>query len=245
MARPEAGSGAELTRQRAEAAVETLDQGDAAAAFTEQAIGGDGADLASVRRLADGLVATGRRSPGLSLLVRFAVVALLVVTPWLLRNWIQLGQPLLVTSNGFNLSALYSYEARESDSWVDGVYDPRFEDVRRGITDEVALDEALKGHAMEAIADDPLYVIRGRGTEPAALVRAEPEGQRKPGVARRAQLAGPPGCSSSLLHCDGARALGNVEAVATRQGPAAGHRGRLLHGYKPRLDRRSEVAHPL
>ena len=33
----------------------------------------------------------------------FVVVAGLVVTPWVIRNWVQIGTPTITTSNGFNL----------------------------------------------------------------------------------------------------------------------------------------------
>jgi hypothetical protein len=35
--------------------------------------------------------------------VRFGVVTIVVVAPWVFRNWVIVGTPTVVTSNGFNL----------------------------------------------------------------------------------------------------------------------------------------------
>lgn len=88
-------------------------------------------------------------------------VAALVVAPWVVRNWIQLGEPVLVTSNGFNLAAIYSPEARADDGFVDPTFDDRFEDFRfLGAFDEMAWSEALGRYGRDGLAEDPLYVLR-------------------------------------------------------------------------------------
>ncbi len=73
-----------------------------------------------------------RRSAG------FLAITALVVSPWVVRNWVQLGSPVLVTSNGFNWAAMYSPPAQERNAWVDPVYDPYFEPVQ--ITQETEVD---------------------------------------------------------------------------------------------------------
>ncbi|HEX3668504.1 MAG TPA: hypothetical protein VHY55_05045, partial [Acidimicrobiia bacterium] len=41
---------------------------------------------------------------------RFGAVTIVVVAPWLVRNWVLVGAPTIVTSNGFNLVSTYSDE---------------------------------------------------------------------------------------------------------------------------------------
>lgn len=96
--------------------------------------------------------------------VRFAVVALLVVAPWVVRNAVQVGGPVLVTTNGFNLSAQYSPEARADGEFVDAYNDPRFAAMRLQHTDEVAFDDALRERAVDALAADPDDVVRVVGS---------------------------------------------------------------------------------
>jgi len=92
----------------------------------------------------------------------FIVPALLVVAPWIVRNALVMGSPMLVTSNGFNLAALYSPQSREAHAWLDPLMDPRFEEVRRGATaskDEVALDDALRRLALDQLRAHPLDLV--------------------------------------------------------------------------------------
>jgi 4-amino-4-deoxy-L-arabinose transferase-like glycosyltransferase len=94
----------------------------------------------------------------------------LMVSPWAVRNWIRLGSPVLVTSNGFNLNAIYSPEARAARGFVDAVFDPRFAALREGITNEVELDAKLRRHALASLRDDPMQVVGVvRGNLPALL----------------------------------------------------------------------------
>ena len=43
--------------------------------------------------------------------IRLVAVVLVVVSPWVVRNAVQVGGPVLVTTNGFNLNATFSNEA--------------------------------------------------------------------------------------------------------------------------------------
>lgn len=89
----------------------------------------------------------------------FVACAGLVVAPWVLRNWIRLGTPVLTTSVGFNLNAIYSPEAKASGGFVDGFSDPRFAPLRAGITNEAKLDAVFRRHALASIRDDPGYIL--------------------------------------------------------------------------------------
>ena len=90
----------------------------------------------------------------------FVACVALVLAPWVLRNWARLGAPVLTTSVGFNLNAVYSPEAKASGGFVDGVFDPRFAGLRRAAKDEVELDAAFRRHALASIRDDPLHALR-------------------------------------------------------------------------------------
>ncbi len=84
----------------------------------------------------------------------------MVVTPWLVRNWVRLGTPVLVTSNGFNLNAVYSPESKATGGFVDGFFDPRFAKLRAGIRSEARLDAAFRRHALAELRRDPFHVLR-------------------------------------------------------------------------------------
>ena len=84
----------------------------------------------------------------------------LVLAPWVIRNWYRLGSPVVVTSNGFNLNAIYSPEAKASGGFVDGFFDPRFAQLRAGIRNEAELDAVLRRHAFAEIRRDPGHMLR-------------------------------------------------------------------------------------
>jgi 4-amino-4-deoxy-L-arabinose transferase-like glycosyltransferase len=95
--------------------------------------------------------------------VRFAVPVVLLVTPWVVRNWVVLDSPTLVTSNGLNLAALYAEEPQARDRWVDPVTSDEFREVRRRISqegeDEVALDRAFRDAALDGLRERPLAPV--------------------------------------------------------------------------------------
>ena len=90
----------------------------------------------------------------------YAVCLALVVAPWVLRNWYRLDSPVLATSVGFNLNAIYSPEAKASGGFVDGFFDPRFAEMRAGISNEAELDAAFRRHALSSLREDPMHVVR-------------------------------------------------------------------------------------
>jgi 4-amino-4-deoxy-L-arabinose transferase-like glycosyltransferase len=94
---------------------------------------------------------------------RFGAVTVIVVAPWVVRNWVLLGDPVVVSSNGFNFVSTYSNEAAESGGFADAVFDDRFLRVNQTNRSEVDLDNAYRTHAVDAVRDDhviPLRVIR-------------------------------------------------------------------------------------
>ena len=90
----------------------------------------------------------------------YGVCLTLVLAPWMIRNWYRLGTPVVVTSNGFNLNAIYSPESKMSGGFVDGFFDPRFAPLRAGKRNEANLDAAFRRHALAEIRRDPRHVLR-------------------------------------------------------------------------------------
>jgi hypothetical protein len=85
---------------------------------------------------------------------RFAVVSVVVVAPWVVRNWVVVGTPAVVTSNGFNLVSVYSAEAQASGGFADAVFDDRFTRINLNNRSEADLDAAYREHALDAVRDD-------------------------------------------------------------------------------------------
>jgi 4-amino-4-deoxy-L-arabinose transferase-like glycosyltransferase len=92
--------------------------------------------------------------------LRFAAMALVVLVPWVVRNWVQVGTPVLATSNGFNLAAVYSEPAWEENGFVDAVYNPAFREYRLLQFDEAEWDAALRDAAMTSLGDHPELLVR-------------------------------------------------------------------------------------
>jgi len=165
--------------------------------------------------------------------VRFAVVALLVVAPGVVRNAVQVGGPVLVTTNWFNLNVRYSPEARADGGFVDAYNDPRFAVMRLRYTDEVSLDDALRERAVDALAADPDDVVRVVGSNVTRWFELTPGENDDPetldgrhlGV-RRATLP-----LFSLVSLAGATGLWRAPVGRVA---AARRLGRVLHGGEPR-----------
>lgn len=87
----------------------------------------------------------------------FVALAALVVAPWLVRNGLVFGVPVLVTSNGFNVAAVWSLPALTDDRAVDPVFDPRFAALRTGeaASDEAALDAAFREVGLQGLRSSP------------------------------------------------------------------------------------------
>ena len=100
------------------------------------------------------------RQVGLRRAVGFAAVAVIVVTPWVIRNESIFHRPLIVTSNGFNLAAIYSPVALKAGQFVDPVFDKRFASVRNfGHSyvnlNEANLDSAFRREGIKGIREHP------------------------------------------------------------------------------------------
>jgi 4-amino-4-deoxy-L-arabinose transferase-like glycosyltransferase len=94
---------------------------------------------------------------------RFGAASIVVVAPWVVRNWVLVGAPTIVTSNGFNLVSAYSDEALASKGFADAVFDDRFTRINFTHRNEVELDNAYREHALDDVRDRPtipLLVVR-------------------------------------------------------------------------------------
>jgi hypothetical protein len=94
---------------------------------------------------------------------RFGAVTVAVVAPWIVRNWILVGSPTVVTSNGFNLAAIYSAEAQSSGGFADPVFDARFSRIVRDNRSEDDLDSAYRAHAFDSVREDWSIPFRALG----------------------------------------------------------------------------------
>ena len=92
---------------------------------------------------------------GLRRCLQFVGLAIVVVAPWIVRNWVQIGSPVLVTSNGFNLAAMYSPAAEATGAFVDPVYDPSFDKLRLAQFDEVGWQRDLQHMAITNLEAHP------------------------------------------------------------------------------------------
>src|SRR5690606_24143497 len=88
-----------------------------------------------------------------------ALVPAAVVAPWVVRNQVVMGAPVIVTTNGFNLAALYSEPAQQRHNFVDPLVDPAFDDLRLDQFDEVQWDRKLRERALADLRERPTYVV--------------------------------------------------------------------------------------
>jgi hypothetical protein len=92
-------------------------------------------------------------------LARVVVVALLVVSPWVVRNWVQVGSPVVVTSNGFNWAAIYSPTAQRAGGFIDPTLNPAYDGDRLLQFDESAWASFLQSQGTHALEAHPGYVF--------------------------------------------------------------------------------------
>jgi 4-amino-4-deoxy-L-arabinose transferase-like glycosyltransferase len=90
--------------------------------------------------------------------LRFAATAMVTVAPWVVRNQIHMHAPVLITSNGFNVNAVYSSEALADGGFVDASIDPRFGWLRP-VVDEPKWDQALLRHGLHGAVAHPASVV--------------------------------------------------------------------------------------
>jgi 4-amino-4-deoxy-L-arabinose transferase-like glycosyltransferase len=108
----------------------------------------------------------------------FLGLALVVVAPWVARNWVELGSPVLVTSNGFNLAAMYSPPADQLGAFIDPIRNPFWDDRRLDQFDEVIWDRNLRKVAIDNIRDDPSVLTRVAGRNFLAFFELRPSTNR-------------------------------------------------------------------
>ncbi len=107
--------------------------------------------------------------------VRFGAVSVVVVAPWIVRNWVVVGTPAVVTSNGFNFVSTYSAEAQASGGFADAVFDSRFTRINLANRSEVDLEDAYRDHALDSIREDPSIPLRVLGHNAANYFEFRPD----------------------------------------------------------------------
>ncbi|MCU1352357.1 MAG: Dolichyl-phosphate-mannose-protein mannosyltransferase [Acidimicrobiales bacterium] len=112
--------------------------------------------------------------------LQVGALAALVVAPWVIRNVVQLHRPVLVTSNGFNLVAVYSAEAQHDGRFVDETKDVRFKDLRLEQFDEAHWDRVLQKRALHDLRGNPTYVGRVFGRNVLTFFELQPSKNRWP-----------------------------------------------------------------
>lgn len=101
------------------------------------------------------------RHVGWRLTLAAVAIAAAVVTPWIVRNAVQVDTFKLTTSDGFTLAAIYGPEARERGLFVDPVFDPSYDGADHKLTalgPEGAWSDELTELAIDGVRDDPGYV---------------------------------------------------------------------------------------
>ena len=90
------------------------------------------------------------------------VIVVAVVTPWLVRNEIQVGTWQLATSDGFTVAAIYAPAAQRAGTFVDPVFAPDYQtlDDRLLRFDEARWSKHLMTLGLHGAADHPDYVWR-------------------------------------------------------------------------------------
>ncbi|MCZ7536523.1 MAG: glycosyltransferase family 39 protein [Acidimicrobiia bacterium] len=90
-----------------------------------------------------------------------ACVCAAVVSPWIIRNQIQVDTIRPTTSDGFTLAAMYAPPAREHKTFVNPVYDTWYDGTEFELLqfDEARWSSALTDLALDTISDDPSYVV--------------------------------------------------------------------------------------
>ena len=96
------------------------------------------------------------------------------MAPWLVRNWVQIGAPVVTTSNGFNWAAMHSPAAQRRSAFVDPVYDPAFAAYRLDQFDELRWNSALQRLGTSNLWHHPTYVVDVAVRNLAAMTEVKP-----------------------------------------------------------------------
>jgi hypothetical protein len=92
--------------------------------------------------------------------LRLLFASAVIVAPWIARNEIQLHTASIVTSNGFNLSAMYSPEAIARGGFVDPVLDPTFAWLPPAQVGEATWDHILLQRGLRGAISHPGVVVK-------------------------------------------------------------------------------------
>ena len=100
------------------------------------------------------------RQIGFRRAVLFCLASVIVVAPWVIRNESIFHRPVIVTSNGFNLAAIYSPMSLKAGHFLDPVFDPSFAPVENyahswANFNEANLDSAFRREGLKGIREDP------------------------------------------------------------------------------------------
>jgi len=83
-----------------------------------------------------------------------------VVTPWMIRNQVQVGTWSMTTSEGLTIAAVYAQPAQRAGTFVDPVFSPAYDDPdhRWAQFDEAGWSSRLRREGLEALRRNPGYV---------------------------------------------------------------------------------------
>jgi 4-amino-4-deoxy-L-arabinose transferase-like glycosyltransferase len=94
--------------------------------------------------------------------LRFGLIGFVVVVPWMIRNEIQVGTPALVTSDGFNLAAVYSPETQHAHVvFLDPAFNKAFDSWQFRLVQfhEAAWDALLRRTGWQGIKANPVHIF--------------------------------------------------------------------------------------
>lgn len=89
----------------------------------------------------------------------FLLSIVVLLAPWVIRNWIQLGSPVYVTSNGYNAAAIYGPPAQKAGEFKDPLVDPYYDFMRFDQFDEVKWSAHLQRIGLAGLRAHPGYVL--------------------------------------------------------------------------------------
>ena len=101
------------------------------------------------------------RTVGVKRAGAYVGISVLVLVPWVVRNQVQVGTPRLTTSEGFNISAIYSPESQRLGGFVDPVFDPAYAgtELRFAQFDEAYWNQRLTDYGLDALRENPTYLF--------------------------------------------------------------------------------------
>ncbi len=176
---------------------------------------------------------------------RFGAVTIVVVAPWVVRNWVLVGTPTVVTSNGFNLVSTYSSEAQASGGFADAVFDDRFTRINLANRSEVDLEDAYRDHAIDAVRDHHTIPLRVLGHNFTNYFEFRPDKNANAEEDDGRNLAFRYATLPLFYVVTGAGLVGLWRASPPAGRRAAARPGRILHRGVPGHHRRTAAARPV